>query len=66
MMQCPSCRRLVALDKSRFRGARCKECTSTLFVSATYVRALMLLSFAAAEAHPQRWQGRGAEFNLVT
>jgi hypothetical protein len=50
MTHCPSCRCLVAFDKSLFRGARCEECTSTLFVSATYIRALVLLSFAAAEA----------------
>jgi hypothetical protein len=50
MTHCPSCRCLVAFDKSLFHGARCEECTSTLFVSATYIRALLLLSFAAAEA----------------
>jgi hypothetical protein len=50
MTHCPSCRCLVAFDESLFQGARCEECTSTLFVSATYIRALMLLSFVAAEA----------------
>jgi hypothetical protein len=50
MMQCPNCRCQVQFDKNLFRGGRCKKCHSTLFVSATYIRALMLLSFVAAEA----------------
>jgi hypothetical protein len=48
MMQCPSCHCHVAFDKSIFRGARCKECNSTMWVSQTYSRVLMLLSFLLA------------------
>ncbi|MFI5114529.1 MAG: hypothetical protein ACHP7J_05230 [Terriglobales bacterium] len=40
----------MAFEKNLFRGTRCRRCASTLFVSATYIRALMLLSFLAAEA----------------
>jgi len=49
-MQCPNCRCQVEFDKGLFRGGRCKKCNSTLFVSVTYIRGLMLLSFVAAEA----------------
>jgi len=49
-MQCPNCHCQVGSDKNLFRGGRCKKCNSTLFVSVTYIRALMLLSFVAAEA----------------
>jgi hypothetical protein len=50
MMQCPNCRCQVESDKYLFRGGRCKKCDSTLFVSVTYIRGLMLLSFVAAQA----------------
>lgn len=49
MMQCPSCHSHVAFDKGLFRGARCQECNSTVWVSQTYIRVLMLLSFLAAQ-----------------
>ena len=50
MMWCPNCHCQVTFEKSLFRGTRCTQCASTLFVSATYIRALMLLSLLAAEA----------------
>jgi hypothetical protein len=49
MIRCPSCHCHVAFDKSLFRAMRCKECSSTLWVSQTYIRVLMLLSFLAAQ-----------------
>jgi hypothetical protein len=50
MVQCPNCCCQVQFNKNLFRGGRCKKCHSTLFVSVMYIRALMLLSFVAAEA----------------
>ncbi len=49
LMRCPSCHCHVAFDKGLFRGMRCKECSSTLWVSQTYIRVLMLLSLLAAQ-----------------
>lgn len=40
-MQCPDCHCQVEFDKNLFRGERCEECNSTLFVSVTYIRALV-------------------------
>ena len=49
-MQCPNCQSQVTFRKELFRGAHCKECGSTLFVSATYGRVLVTLAIIAAQA----------------
>jgi ribosomal protein S27E len=50
MMQCPNCQSQVTFRKELFREALCKECGSTLLVSATYGRVLVALAIIAAEA----------------
>jgi hypothetical protein len=47
MLRCPNCRCGVAFEKVLFRRMRCKTCDSTLLVSQTYIRALVLLGIAA-------------------
>jgi len=49
-MSCPNCREVVAFQKELFRGMPCKHCNSTLLVSQTYSRALVLLALLLAEA----------------
>ena len=50
MMRCPNCHCGVPFEKALFRGMRCKACDSTLLVSQTYIRVLVLLGILAAEA----------------
>ena len=49
-MSCPNCREVVPFQKELFRGMPCKHCNSTLLVSQTYSRALVLLALLLAEA----------------
>ena len=49
-MQCPNCKCQVTFRRELFRGARCKDCGSMLFVPATYSRALVSLAIITAEA----------------
>jgi hypothetical protein len=48
-MRCPNCHCQVAFERGLFRGTRCKACNSTLLVSQTYTRVLVLLGILAAE-----------------
>ena len=49
MLHCPNCNSQVPFDKSLFGGRHCKKCGSTIVISLTYIRVLMLLSILAAE-----------------
>jgi len=50
MLSCPNCRGVVPFQKQLFRGMPCKHCHSTLLVSETYSRALVVLALLLAEA----------------
>jgi hypothetical protein len=50
MMPCPNCRGVVPFQKQLFRGMPCKHCNSTLLVSETYSRALVVLALLLAQA----------------
>jgi hypothetical protein len=49
LLHCPNCSSQVPFDKSLFGGRHCKKCGSTMVISLTYGRVLMLLSFLTAE-----------------
>jgi DNA-directed RNA polymerase subunit RPC12/RpoP len=49
-MRCPNCRAEVPFQKELFRGIPCKKCNSTLLVSETYSRVLVLVALLFAEA----------------
>lgn len=48
-MRCPNCRGVVPFQKGLFRGMPCEHCNSTLLVSQTYSRVLVLLALLLAE-----------------
>jgi len=49
-MRCPSCQSEVAFQKELFRGMACKQCGSTLLVSVTYTRVLIVVALLSTEA----------------
>jgi DNA-directed RNA polymerase subunit RPC12/RpoP len=55
-MLCPNCKSEVAFDKHLFRGMACEQCGSTLFVSVTYTRMLVVIALLSTEA--SLWVGQ--------